>query len=133
MSKPSQPALVQVSALFFVVVGILEVALPLLTDPAAATFAKLWEATGRGTFDLLLAFGLWRRIAICRSIAMVYCLAALATYAAVLLLAFVHAPFRFPESIVLGSLYEVPSCALLYPYLRSAQASSLFHRPLISR
>lgn len=128
-----QPALVQVSVLFFVVAGVLEVALPLATDPGAATFAKIWEATGRGTLDLLVALGLSRRIAICRSIAMVYCLAALATYGAVLVLAFAHAPFRFPVSIVLSSLFEVPSCALLYPHLRSAEASILFCRPLFTR
>lgn len=128
-----QPALVKLSAAFFVVTGILEIALPVATDPGGATFGKIWEAAGRATFDFLLAFGLWRRIALSRSIAMVYCLATLATYAWVLLLAFLHAPFRFPESIVLASLFEVPSCVLLYPNLRSAEASVLFHRPLFTR
>ena len=41
------------------------------------------------------------------------------------------APVRFPDSIVWESLYEVPSCALLLPYLRSSRASALFPRPLI--
>ena len=50
-----------------------------------------------------------------------------------MLLAFLQAPFRFPESIVLASLFEVPSCILLYPNLRSAEASVLFHRPLFTR
>jgi hypothetical protein len=128
-----KPALVRLSALFFVVAGLLEVLLPIATDPGGMTFVKVWEAMGRAIFDFLLAFGLWRRIALCRSIAMVYCLAALATYAAVLVLAYIHAPFRFPESIVMGSLFEVPSCAVLYPYLRSAEASVTFHRPLFTR
>jgi hypothetical protein len=83
--------------------------------------------------SLLLAWGLWRRIALCRSIALVYCLAVLTTDAVVLGLAFAHAPVQFPDSIVWESLYEVPSCALLFPYLRSSRASALFARPLIGR
>jgi hypothetical protein len=55
----------------------------------------------------------------------------LATYAFVLGMAFAQAPVRFPPSLVLKSLYEVPSCAVMLPYLRSAQASLLFRRPLL--
>ena len=62
---------------------------------------------------------------------MVYCLAVLTTDAIVLAMAFAHAPVPFPDSIVWESFYEVPSCALLFPYLRSARASALFPRPLI--
>jgi hypothetical protein len=94
---------------------------------------RIWEAAGRATLHFLLAFGLWHRRALCRSIAMVYCLAALATYAAVLALAFAHAPFAFPRPVVLGSLFEVPSCVLLYPWLRSAAAAIAFDRPLLPR
>ena len=80
-----------------------------------------------------MALGLWQRIALCRSIAMVYCLAVVPTYAAALALAYADAPFRFPPSVVLQSLYQVPSCLLLFPYLRSEQASLLFTRPLLGR
>jgi hypothetical protein len=79
----------------------------------------------------LVAYGLLRRIAVCRSIAMVYCLAMVPTYLATIALAYAGAPFRFPPSVVFQSLYQLPSCLLLFPYLRSAQASSLFTRPLL--
>ena len=79
----------------------------------------------------LLAAGLRRRFAVCRSVAMVYCLASLVTYAAVLALALGHAPFAFPRSIFVSSLLEVPSCALLLPYLRSREAALFFRRPLL--
>ena len=102
-----------------------------LTDrPGPLSLGPVWEAVGRGLLHLLVAWGLWRRIALCRTIAMVYCLAAVATYAAALLLAVFHAPFRFPPSLVVQSLYQVPSCALLFPFLRSPAASALFPRPL---
>ena len=115
---------------FFVVAGLLETGLAVWEGPHPLPLASLWDAGCRGLIHLLLAWGLWRRIALCRSAAMVYCLAVLATYAFVLGLAFAHAPVRFPASLVLKSLYEVPSCALLLPYLRSAQASLVFRRPL---
>lgn len=120
------------SVAFFALAGVLEVVLPVLTHPGLP-LVRLWEAAGRGTFHFLLALGLWHRVALCRSIAMVYCLAALATYGAVLALALAHAPFLFPRPVVLGSLFEVPSCALLYPWLRSPAASLVFHRPLLPR
>jgi hypothetical protein len=44
----------------------------------------------------------------------------------VLALAFAQAPLPIPASVVLKSLYEVPSCAVMLPYLRSAQASLAF-------
>ncbi len=120
------------SVAFFAAAGALEILLPILSEPGLP-FVRLWEAAGRGTFHFLLALGLWQRVALCRSIAMVYCLAALATYGAVLALAFAHAPFLFPRPVVLGSLFEVPSCALLYPWLRSPAASVAFDRPLLPR
>ena len=116
---------------FFAVAGVLETGLAIWEAPRPLALTSLWDASGRGTLHLLLAWGLWRRIALCRSVAMVYCLAVLATYAFVLGLAFVQAPVRFPASLVLKSLYEVPSCAVMLPYLRSAQASLLFRRPLL--
>ena len=122
------PRGVVLAAAFFALAGVLEVGLGIATAPRA--FWPLWEAGGRATLHFLVAAGLLRRIAICRSVAMVYCLASLATYAIVLALALGHAPFHYPRAVVLQSLYEVPSCTLLLPYLRSRQASLLFTRPL---
>ena len=64
---------------------------------------------------------------------MVYCLAALVTYLVAIGLALFGAPLQFPSSVVVQSLYQVPSCALLLSYLRSPRAAELFPRPLISR
>src|SRR5687768_10533872 len=127
------PKGVWVPVAFFVVGGLLEIALAAWETPWPWTFWPLWEALGRAAMHFLVALGLWRRIAICRSIAMVYCLAVVPTYIAALLLAYAGAPFRFPPSVVLQSLYQVPSCLLLFPFLRSEQASVLFTRPLLGR
>src|SRR6266542_1332638 len=59
-----------------------------------------------------------------------YLPAALVTYAVVLGLALGHAPLQFPDSVVISSLFQVPSCSLLFPYLRSAEATLLFPRAL---
>ena len=45
-------------------------------------------------------------------------------------LALAHAPLRVPSSVVVQSLFQVPSCVLLLPFLRSPAASALFPRPL---
>jgi hypothetical protein len=124
------PPGVRVTAGFFALGGLIEIVLGLAEAPRPLTFWPVWEVLGRSLLYVILAAGLWRRIALCRSIAMVYCLAALATHAVVLALAFAHAPVRFPTSVFVHSLYEVPSCALLFPYLRSTRASALFPRPL---
>jgi hypothetical protein len=124
------PPGVRVTAGFFALGGLIEIVLGLAEAPRPLTFWPVWEVVGRSLLYVILAAGLWRRIALCRSIAMVYCLAALATHAVVLALAFAHAPVRFPTSVFVHSLYEVPSCALLFPYLRSPRASALFPRPL---
>jgi hypothetical protein len=81
----------------------------------------------------LVAAGLWRRLALCRTVGIVYCLAALVTYAAVLGLAFGRAPVRFPPSVIVQSLVQVPSCAVLLPWLRSPKAARAFPRPLVPR
>jgi hypothetical protein len=104
----STPPGVWLSAAFFAASGLLEIAL----------------------LHFLLAWGLWRRIAFCRSVAMVYCLAAVVTYVVALGLALAQAPLRFPSSVVVQSLFQVPSCVLLFPFLRSPAASALFPRPL---
>lgn len=127
------PRAVWLTAGFFVVAGLLEAGLAVWEAARPLAFGALWDATGRGLLHLLLAWGLWCRIALCRSVAMIYCLAVLATYAVVLGLAFAQAPVRFPASVIVKSIYEVPSCALIFPYLRSAEASRVFRRPLIGR
>lgn len=129
----ANPKGVWATAGFFAAAGVLEIGLALWEAPRPLTFWPLWEALGRGLLHLMLAWGLWRRVALCRTIAMVYCLAVLATYAVVLGLAFAQAPVRFPSSVVLKSLYEIPSCTLILPYLRSLEASLLFTRPLFGR
>src|SRR5262245_43244114 len=108
----------------------LEIVLAARDAPHPMPFGMLWEASGRALLHLLLAWGLWRRIGLCRSVAMVYCLAMLTTYAVVLALALAHAPVGFPSAVIVKSAFEVPSCAVLLPYLRSTEASLLFRRPL---
>jgi hypothetical protein len=121
---------VWLSASFFVVSGILEIALAVHDAPRPLPFTTVWQASGAGLLHFLLAWGLWRRIAFCRSVAMVYCLAAIVTYVIAVGLALAHAPLRFPSSVVVQSLFQVPSCVLLFPFLRSPAASALFPRPL---
>lgn len=124
------PAGILVSALFFGACGLLELVLGVLEAPRPLEFWPVWEALGRAILYWLLAAGLWRRLAFCRTVALVYCLAALVTYAVVLGLALSRAPLQFPPSVVISSLFQVPSCALLFPYLRSPKATVLFPRPL---
>jgi hypothetical protein len=124
------PTGVWVSAGFFALGGLLHLVATLHDLPRPLAFWPLWGAVGRALLSWLLAWGLWRRIALCRSIAMVYCLAVLTTDAIILGMAFARAPVHFPDSVVWESLYEVPSCALLFPFLRSSRASALFPRPL---
>ena len=133
MKPAGAPAGVWVSASFFALSGALEIGLGIWEAPRPLAFWPVWEAIGRGLLHLLLAAGLWRRLALCRSIALVYSLAALVLYAVVLALAFAQAPVAFPASVVIKSLFEVPSCALLFPYLRSPTAAVLFPRPLLAR
>jgi hypothetical protein len=133
MSDRLPPAGVWLSAAFFAVAGLLEVVLALVDAPRPVRFWPLWEAVGRGLLHGLVAWGLWERIALCRTIAMVYCLAALVTYLVAIGLALGGAPLQFPSSLVVQSLYQVPSCAVLLPYLRSPRAAELFVRPLLPR
>jgi hypothetical protein len=117
---------------FFAASGVLEVALVFADSPRPG-FDALWEALGRAILHGLLAAGLWRGYALCRTLAFVYALAALVTYAVVLALALWGAPARFPPSVVAQSLFQVPSCALLLPWLRSPAAARAFPRPLLGR
>lgn len=125
------PRGVWVAAAFFALSGVLEIVVTLLEIPRPLTFWPVWEALGRGILHFLLAAGVWNRIALCRQVAMIYCLAVLATYGLALGLALAHAPLRYPASLVIQSLFQVPSCTLLLPYLRSPQAALMFTRPLL--
>jgi len=127
---PSTPRGLRAAVGFFVVAGLLEIVLA-LTDPGPLTLGRAWEALGRASLHGLLAAGLWRRIPLCRSLAMIYCLAALTTDAVVVSLALGHAPVRFPPRVVVETLYEVPCCIVLLPYLRSKEVSLLFTRPSV--
>lgn len=124
------PRGVWIPAAFFAVGGLLEISFSLREAARPLTFWPVWEAIGRGLLNLLVGFGLLRRVALCRHIALVYCLVSLAMYGAVLVLAFTSIEVNIPQSVVWKSLYEVPSCALLFPYLRSLEAVVLFSRPL---
>jgi hypothetical protein len=129
-ASPPRPAGLLAACAFFTLAGVLELALSLGELPRPWPFWPAWEALGRSLLYLLLALGLFHRIALCRTIALVYCLAAVVLYAAVLALALGQAPFRFPPSLVIHSLYQVPSCVLLFAYLRSPRAGAIFNRPL---
>lgn len=131
-SSPT-PRAVWLSAGFFAASGVLEVAMAVHEAPRPLPFGLLWQAAGAGLLHFLVAWGLWRRIALCRSVAMVYCLAVVVTYLFALALAWAQAPVRFPPSVVVQSVFQVPSCLLLFPFLRSPQASALFPRPLFGR
>lgn len=125
------PQGVVVAAAFFVLGGVLQFALELADAAAPPSFGRLWAALGGALLHLLVGWGLWRRLALCRAVAMIYCLAALVTYASALALALAGAPLRFPPSVVWQSIYQIPSCALLLPWLRSQRAAALFPRALI--
>jgi hypothetical protein len=125
------PRAVVVCSAFFLASGVLEIVTAVLEAPRPLSFWPVWEALGRGILHFLLAWGLWNRIALCRSAAMIYCLAVLITYGVVLGLALAGEPLRYPTSIRVHSLFQVPSCVLLLPYLRSREAARQFLRPLL--
>ncbi len=127
---PSRPRAAVLTVAFFALSGTLELGLAFV-DERAPTIGTLWDAVGRALLHWLLAAGLWRGFALCRRLALVYALAALVTYAVVLGLALAAAPGRFPPSVVVQSLLQVPSCALLLPWLRTPAALASFPRRLV--
>ena len=127
------PRGVWVAAAFFAASGLIEIVATLFELPRPLPFWPVWEAVGRGLMHFLIAMGLWERMAVCRSAAMVYCLAVLVTYGVAIGLALFHAPLRYPPSLVVQSLFQIPSCTLLLPYLRSPEAATHFSRPLFGR
>ncbi|HWX25562.1 MAG TPA: hypothetical protein VN083_10990 [Vicinamibacteria bacterium] len=114
---------------FFALGGVLEFTFAAWFAPRPPGFWDLWDALGRSILYIVVAAGLWRRIAVFRSLASIYCIVILLTYAAVLVIAYCGMNAVFPKSLILGSLYEIPSCVLLLPYLRSPEASATFSRP----
>lgn len=133
MPVEPKPTGVWAAAGFFAGAGALEIVLGLALPARPLTFWMGWEAVGRGLLHFVVAAGLWRQKSFCRSVALVYCVAVLGTYAVVLLAAVSHAAAEFPRALILDSLYQVPSCSLLLPYLRSPQAALVFTRPLFGR
>lgn len=131
-SVPARPAAAALAVVFFSISSVLEVGLA-FADTGRPDFVAIWEAAGRAVLPALLAAGLWRGFALCRTLAWVYCLAALVTYAVVLALALAGASARFPPSVVVQSLVQIPSCSLLLPWLRSPAAARAFPRPLLGR
>lgn len=131
-AAPARSSAAFAAIAFFALSGALEVTLAFADAPRPG-FEALWEALGRALLHGLVAAGLWRGYALCRALAFVYSLAALVTYAVVLALALGGAPIRFPPSVVVQSLVQVPSCALLAPWLRSPAAARAFPRPLLGR
>ena len=130
-AKGMEPPGVVAACLFFALAGVLELGLSLWELPRPWPFWPAWEALGRSMLYVLVAWGLWRRIAVCRTIAIVYCLAAVILYLVVIGLALAQAPLSFPPSLVIQSLYQVPSSILLFAYLRSPRAAGVFTRPLL--
>jgi hypothetical protein len=128
----AEPLGVRLTAAFFVLAGALEIGLTLF-EVRPLSFWPVWDACVRGGMNVLLAMGLRRRYAICRSIAMIYCLAVVITYLVAVGLALTGAPLRFPTSIVVQSLLHVPSGVVLFLYLRSPIASAHFPRPLFPK
>jgi hypothetical protein len=127
---PSRPRALVLAVAFFAVSAVLEIALAFVDTPRP-TFVTIWEALGRAVLPALLAAGLWRGFSFCRTPALVYALAALVTYAIVLGMALAGAPVRFPPSVVVQSLLQVPSCAVIVPWLRSPAAAQALRRPLL--
>jgi hypothetical protein len=128
----AEPLPVRLSAAFFALAGAVEI-LVTLYEVRPLAFWPVWDACVRGGMNFLLALGLLRGYAICRSIAMIYCLAVVITYSVAVGLALSGAPLEYPVSVVVQSLLHIPSGVVLFLYLRSPLASSHFPRPLFPR
>ena len=126
----STPRGAVIPAAFFLASGLLDGVLSLSTATQPLGFDTVWTVTGRCLMNVVLAYGLWRRIALCRSIALVYCLATVITYAFALAFAYAREPLHYSTALIVGSAFEVPSCVLLFAYLRSSEAGTVFVRPV---
>jgi hypothetical protein len=124
--RRSVPAGVWIAAGFFAAGGALHLGVTLHDLPRPLGLWAVWGAVGRALLNLLLAWGLWRRM-LCRSIAMVYCWRCSPPTPSCRPRLRAR-PVRFPDSIVWESLTTVPSCASSSPP-RSARTCPLFARP----
>ena len=115
---------------FFALGGILHFALAAAIPDHPREFWDLWDAAGRGLLSWGVAWGLWKRLSLFRSIATVYCVVMLLTYLVALGIAYSGKPAAHPLSLVIESVYEIPSCALLVPYFVSPEATQVFSRSL---
>lgn len=131
MTSPLREPGLLLPAAFFAASGLLELWLRAAEAPRPLAFWPLWQAVGHALMGLLLAAGLLRRIALCRLLALVYCLAALVTWPIVLGFALAGAPFTYGRGLVIRSLFEFPACGALLPFLRSPRAAALYDRPLL--
>jgi hypothetical protein len=125
-----RPRAVVLAVAFFTLCALLELALAFVDAPRP-TFGAIWEALGRALLPALIAAGLWRGFSVFRTTALVYALAALVTYSVVLAMALAGAPVRFPPSVIVQSLLQVPSCAVLVPWLRSPAAARALPKRLM--
>lgn len=131
MHPATRDPAVWLPAAFFASSGLLELGLQAWEAPRPLTFWPLWQGLGHALLGLLLAAGLLRRIALCRTLALVYCLAALVTWPIVVAFALAGAPFTFGRGLIVRSLFEFPACGAMWPFLRSPRAAALFDQPLL--
>jgi hypothetical protein len=124
------PAGVWLPAAFFVAAGVLDFVLSVFAAGHPASFDDAWTAAGRTMMNVVLAFGLWNRVWLSRTVAIVYCLGAISVYTLAILLAVTHQPLSYPPSIVIGSAFEVPLCVVVYRHLRTRHAAELFSQDL---
>jgi len=117
-------------AAFFAAAGVLDFGLSVFASGRPADFDTAWVASGRALMNLILALGLWNRLELCRSVALAYCLGAVAAYSIAILLAITRQPLAYSPALVIGSAFEVPLCVLVFRHLRSPEGASLFARPL---
>ena len=121
---------IRIAAGFFAFGGLLHIGLAVFATSFPPRFWDVWEASGRGLLSFVVAFGLLRRLSFFRSLAWVYCAVMLLTYLAVLVFAYTKTPGVYSSSLIVESLYEIPSCALLLPYFLSREAEEAFSRSL---
>jgi hypothetical protein len=124
------PPGVWLPAIFFAAAGLLDFGLTVFASSRPPDFDLAWTASGRTLLNVLLAYGLWRRLGLCRSIAVAYCLGTIAAYSIAILLAIAQQPLSYPPRIVIGSAFEVPLCVLIFRHLRSPEGAGLFSKPL---
>jgi hypothetical protein len=115
---------------YFALAGLLELGTSLV-EARPPLFWPIWDAVMRACGHAILALGLYRRLAVCRTIAMVYCVTIVILYAFVVAFALAQEPFQYPASVVIQSLFHVPTGVLVLRYLRTPEAARAFQRRLL--